>query len=183
MSGFCALGIAITGAPSLATEVVFENWQTRRDRGIVKQSLDYSCGLAALATLLTYHFDDPVSESQLLAELREHPVHSPEQRNWERHGVSLALLSDLARARGYRAVGVKVSLETLAALQVPVIAALEHDGMAHFTVLWQVDPDRGRYHLADPSWGNTAWLRHQLGRSWVDPATDQGKLLILDTIR
>ena len=37
-----------------------------RDRYVVKQQFDYSCGAAALATLLTHHFGDATSEQDVL---------------------------------------------------------------------------------------------------------------------
>ena len=43
---------AIVITPTLAGTVAVESWKTLRDRRVVKQDLDYSCGAASLATLL-----------------------------------------------------------------------------------------------------------------------------------
>ena len=42
------------------------SWQELKSRNVVIQDLDYSCGAAALATLLQFYFGDNVSEVQLL---------------------------------------------------------------------------------------------------------------------
>ena len=36
-----------------------------RETGVVIQKWDTSCGAAAMATVLTYHFNDPVSEREV----------------------------------------------------------------------------------------------------------------------
>jgi len=43
-----------------------ESWVERRDEGVVKQSLDYSCGAASLATMLTYELGRSTSEQEVL---------------------------------------------------------------------------------------------------------------------
>lgn len=40
-----------------------------RDLNVVKQQLDYSCGSAAMATLLRYYFGDQTSEQAILDKL------------------------------------------------------------------------------------------------------------------
>ena len=49
----CSLLVAFVILVATAAQAI-ESWVERRDEGVVKQSLDYSCGVASVATLLTY---------------------------------------------------------------------------------------------------------------------------------
>jgi len=136
----------------------FDDWRSLRDRGIVKQQKDYSCGAAALATLLTYFYGDPVSEDVLLKETMHHRDSVKESRlgrRVPRHfmGLSFADMARLARSRDYPVLGVDVAYDDLKNLALPVIVALDIQGRAHFSVLRRID-DHDRVFLADPSWGN-----------------------------
>lgn len=122
----------------------------------MRQQRDFSCGVAALATLLTYYFHDPVSESGLLDVLLGE---LSDLESITADGVSFANLRTLAHRRGYAALGVAVDYRDLAKLGQPVIVALRVNGRAHFSVLRGVSAD-GTVYLADPSWGNrrlSAW--------------------------
>jgi predicted double-glycine peptidase len=44
-----------------------------REAGVVIQKWDTSCGAAAMATVLTYHFNDPVSEREVANGLLRQP--------------------------------------------------------------------------------------------------------------
>lgn len=126
----------------------FDNWMTLRDAGVVRQQYDYSCGLAALATLLQLA-GESITEDELLQTLVGHfPDHDPQDG-----GVSMADLAWLAGVHGYPAGGFYLDQGALRELRQPVIVALTVNGRAHFSVLNAVD-SRGVVHLADPSWGN-----------------------------
>ena len=49
-------------------EVPLKSMKDLRDQGLVKQRFDYSCGAAALATVLRYGFGDEVTERDILTE-------------------------------------------------------------------------------------------------------------------
>ena len=139
-------GACQAGAP-------FESWLERRDKGVIRQQFDYSCGLAALATILTHHYADPVDELELLQALTIAAGTDGAGAGDRRVGVSFADLAALAGLRGYLARGLSLPLADLARLRQPVIVALSVNRRAHFSVLERVDA-RGVFHLADPSWGN-----------------------------
>lgn len=129
-----------------------------RDQHVVKQQLDYSCGAAALATLMTYYFGDETSEHEIL-ELLTARLTQDEQALKERQGFSLLDLKHVAQTKGYQAAGFKLTIEQLKYLAAPVIVFVQPRGYKHFTVLRGVD--RGRVFLADPARGN---LRMSIGR-------------------
>lgn len=52
-----------------------------RDRGVIKQQEDYSCGAAALATLMIYYFGDETPEKEILDLLRGHLTVEEKEQN------------------------------------------------------------------------------------------------------
>jgi uncharacterized protein len=134
-----------------------------RDQYIVKQQLDYSCGAAALATLMTYYFGDETSERELL-ELLTAQLPRDELKLKEKQGFSLLDLKKVAQAKGYRAAGFKLTIEQLKQLAAPVLVFVEPRGYKHFAILRGVD--RGRVFLADPSRGNLRMSISRFLREW-----------------
>jgi hypothetical protein len=135
-----------------------------RDQNVVKQRYDFSCGAAALATLLHYEFGDTVTERRLLEELFD--LLSAEEKEVARStGFSLLHLQRLAQARGYNAQGFRLPPEQLALLGGPVLVYIEPRGYDHFAVLRGVRGDR--VYLADPSRGNIRMPMYQFLDSWL----------------
>lgn len=143
-----------------------------RDANVVKQRLDYSCGAAALATLLRYGFGERVTERALLAQL--FGLLSAEEKAVSREkGFSLLDLQRLAQARGFRAQGFRLEPKYLAQLRGPVIVYIEPRGYKHFAVLRGVRGDR--VYLADPSRGNVRMPAYAFLKEWL---RDGGKGII-----
>ena len=158
-SGILAHAVTIeSGAGSARGMVKRHSLKELRDRHVVKQGLDFSCGAAALATLLTYYYGDETSEQDILRILTAE-LSKDEQRRKEWRGFSLLDLKRMAQAKGYRAAGYKLTIEQLTQLAAPVIVFIQPLGYPHFAVLRGVD--RGRVFLADPARGN---LRMSIAR-------------------
>lgn len=138
---------------------------------MVRQQYDYSCGLAALATLFTYAFRSPVSEKALLSAVAERPERFSD--DYAADGLSLADLADLAQQFGARAQGIAAPAEVLLKLRAPALVYLEDHGQAHFSVLRGVDRESGRLLLADPSWGLLRLTSAQFGQLY------RGRLLLV----
>lgn len=177
--------LCVTGSifsPSYASSTNagdFRNWVTLRDAGVVRQGRDFSCGVAALATYLTYYLQHPVTEEELLALLDRHGDDWALPEDWREQGVSYAVLLRLAAYHGLRGAGMAVTPDLLGALTVPAIVRLEVHGIAHFSVLRGVD-DSGQIQLADPSWGNHRMKREAFVALWVEPdrGGDAGTLML-----
>jgi predicted double-glycine peptidase len=129
-----------------------------RDLHVVKQQQDYSCGAAALATLMVYYFGEDTSEKEIL-QLLISRLTEEEKQGKALRGFSLLDLKEVAQSKGYRAAGFKITMTQLARVTAPVIVFIEPQGYKHFAVYRGLD--RGRVYLADPSRGN---LRMSLGR-------------------
>jgi uncharacterized protein len=136
-----------------------------RDRNVIKQRFDYSCGAAALATILRYGLGDNVSERQVLEQL--FGLLSREELDQTlMQGFSLLHLQRVAQARGYRAEGFRLEPQFLSGLSGPVIVYIQPRGYRHFAVLRGIRDDR--VFLADPSLGNIRMPMHQFLESWLD---------------
>ena len=129
-----------------------------RDLYVIKQQEDYSCGAAALATLMIYYFGDHTSEKEILDRL-EARLTEEEKQNRALRGFSLLDLKQVAEEKGYRAAGFQLTMSQLAQVTAPVIIYIEPFGYKHFAVYRGMKQDR--IYIADPSRGN---LRMSIGR-------------------
>lgn len=134
-----------------------------RDLNVVKQKEDYSCGAAALATLLLYYYGEDTSEHELLKLLKQQ-ISQEEWPTKSVQGFSLLDLKKVAMTKGFRAAGFELTIEQLVKLTAPVIVFIEPLGYKHFAVLRGVD--RGRVYLADPSRGNLRMSVHRFMEEW-----------------
>ena len=134
-----------------------------RDRHVVKQRFDYSCGSAALATLMNYYFGEAVSEQDLLKIILSRYGDDTKALK-EKEGLSLLDLKYAAEARGYQAAGFKLTFEQLTRLSAPVIVFVEPRGYQHFAVLRGVQ--RGQVFLADPARGNLRMRASRFLQEW-----------------
>lgn len=115
------------------------------------QQWDLSCGAAALATVLTYSLDDPISERAVAVGLLRH---TDADRVRTRGGFSLLDMKRFAEARGFNAAGFHgLSLEQLLEFKSPIVPIDAYGTEAHFVVVkGRVDGDR--IALADPAFGH-----------------------------
>jgi uncharacterized protein len=132
-----------------------------RQANVIVQQWDASCGAAALATLLTYHHGDAVSEKAVAQAMlgKTDPL-----RVKHRGGFSLLDLKRYAEARGFHADGyVGVSLAELVRLG-PAIVPVVLDRYPHFVVF------RGRSGervlIADPAYGNRSVEVEVFEKAW-----------------
>jgi predicted double-glycine peptidase len=160
------------GAGGLRADRPLRSMKDLRDANVVKQRFDFSCGAAALATMLRYGFGDDVSERQILIDLFT-GLSDDDKRTAERTGFSLLDLQRVARTRGYEAEGFRLEPGELPMLGAPVIVFIEPRGYKHFAVLRGIRGDR--VYLADPSRGNIRMSMDTFLDSWLQ---DDGRGII-----
>ena len=171
---WCVIGIVTCGAvvseaqigivPGLRADRPARSMKDLRDQNVVTQRFDFSCGAAALATLLRYGFGESVTEREILTQLFD--LLSDQEKTAVRDtGFSLLHLQRVAQARGYQAAGFRLEPQQLAMLGGPVIVFIEPRGYRHFAVLRGVDGDR--VYLADPSRGNIRMPAYTFLDGWV----------------
>lgn len=163
------------------------DWRLLRDADIERQSLDYSCGAAALATLLRWYGVEAIDEAGLLeAHYAQvgHPVFSQsEVTDLSAWYLSLADLSALAGQWGLRAYGVAVAAERLWDLQLPAIAHLAGLKQPHFVLIQGLDASGRRVALADPAGGHRYLSAAAFYQEWLpSQAPAMGRLLLLEPL-
>jgi predicted double-glycine peptidase len=143
-----------------------------RDQNLVKQTYDYSCGAAALATLLTYGLGDTVTEPEILRSVLT-LLSKDEEAVRKKQGLSLLDLQQVAHTRGHKAQGFRLAPAYLSQLPRPVIVFIRPRGYEHFAVLKGIRGDR--VYLADPSLGNIRMAGAKFLAMWLD---DKGQGII-----
>jgi predicted double-glycine peptidase len=126
----------------------------------VGQQYDFSCGSAALATLLTYHYEDKVPESEIFVKMFQ----DGDQVKIRKEGFSLLDMKNYLTKRGYQADGYQIPLEKLRILGVPAIVLITVRGYKHFVVVKGVD--ERAVLLGDPALGSKAMPRPEFEQCW-----------------
>jgi predicted double-glycine peptidase len=148
-----------------------KTWRAMRDAGVVRQGWDYSCGSAALATLLSTA-EEPVGEKEILLEALS-GLTEEEQHQTMEAGLTLLDLHKVAEGRGLRAAGYRVGPEFLPTITRPVLVFVQPQGYRHFAVMRGVRGDR--VFLADPARGNVRLPIWRFLKMWQD---EEGKGVI-----
>jgi predicted double-glycine peptidase len=127
---------------------------------VIPQTEDFSCGAAALATLLRYHFGNNLSERQAILGMFE----QGDKEQIRKVGFSMLEMKRLCEKLHYRADGYKIDLEKLRHITIPVIALIDTRSYKHFVVIRRAD-DRYVY-VSDPSFGNRRIPAEDFVASW-----------------
>jgi predicted double-glycine peptidase len=140
----------------------------RKFREVVKQQYDFSCGSAALATLLTYHYDYAIDEMTAFRDMYEHG----DQAKISQAGFSLLDMKNYLAKIGYDSDGFQSDLITLENAGIPAIALINYRGYRHFVVVKGVRRDS--VLLGDPALGTRLVARAEFEAMW-----DNGVLFII----
>ncbi|MGD9635167.1 MAG: C39 family peptidase [Pirellulales bacterium] len=127
------------------------NYVAIRNRNIVMQQRDYSCGAACLATICRYYWGDDVTEDQVLTTL-DLMLTAAETEDRIKNGLAMSDLRRAAVKLGYQSVVGTTTFDKLREMKVPAIVGIEPNGNKHFVVLKGVFGDY--VYLADPIRGN-----------------------------
>ena len=121
-----------------------------RYQGTVHQQYDFSCGSAAVATLLSYHYGYAVDEQRVFSEMFAHG----DQARIRREGFSLLDMKRYLAQHGFTADGYELPLAKLVEARYPAIVLVSDQGYLHFVVVKGVAG--GRVLLGDPASGTRA---------------------------
>jgi predicted double-glycine peptidase len=142
-----------------------QSWQSLKYKNIVAQQTDYSCGAAALATLVRYYWGDQVTEADFLEAILASLT--PEQlKDRIENGLSMTDLRKAAVKKGYVASMGRRSLAEITELRVPVIVRIVKNEYKHFVVLRGLA--NNRIYLADPMRGNLRISFCEFSQQWPD---------------
>ena len=143
-----------------------KNVRTMKDmryKNIVRQTKDYSCGAASLATILTYYFGRETSEEEIIRAIFSN-ADSETIGEVKRKGLSLLDLKNYGESLGYKGGGYRVPAHQLKTLDRPAIVLVNHKGYSHFIVIKGVKDDR--VFLADPARGNMVMDLNEFLEIW-----------------
>jgi predicted double-glycine peptidase len=128
--------------------------------GIVHQQTDYSCGAAAVATILDDAYGMHLSErAAILGMLRVSDYDTVKYR-----GFSMLDMKHYVESLGMEGVGYRLSIDTLYKVQVPSIVLMSIEGYEHFVVLKKATAEYA--YVADPMLGNRAIPAADFASSW-----------------
>lgn len=169
-SALCAFYLQpASAAPNMPLAVlpgggmVFKPLQSMRERrfsDLVEQKTDFSCGAAAVATILNQAYGWDLSEADvihgMLAVADEEQVRSQgfSMLDMKRYVISLGM-----RARGYR-----IESSQLKTVKIPVIVLIEVRGYKHFVVM-QRTADNSVY-VGDPVLGHKKLSMEEFTQGW-----------------
>ncbi len=124
-----------------------QSFQERKFSTTFKQQYDFSCGSAALATLLLFTYHQPATESSVFINM----FVNGDQPVIEQSGFSLLDMKNYLTRHGIPSGGFRAPLAKLAEIRVPAIVLINENGYKHFVVLRGVQD--GNVLLADPALG------------------------------
>lgn len=130
-------------------------------KGLVKQAYDYSCGSAALTTVLNGYLGRQFSERQVMDGLLKF---GETDKIVQRRGFSLLDMKRLTTALGHPSGGYKGQFDDLKKLDHPAIVPIHYGGFKHFVVVKKYKD--GRVFVADPALGNISFPEERFKQIW-----------------
>ncbi|BFI97120.1 MAG: C39 family peptidase [Rhodanobacter sp.] len=135
-----------------------------RFRNMVRQHTDYSCGAAALATILRYAYRLDMDEKAVI----EGMLSVADPALVKQRGFSLLDIKHYVELLGMRGRGYRVTEDRLRTLRVPALVLMNVNGFRHFVVLKQMRGDA--VELADPMLGNRTVPLADFMQAWPSRA-------------
>jgi uncharacterized protein len=157
-AGSLELPFQIGGAYNVPVASIRE----RRFESTMRQQYDFSCGSAAVSTLLSHQYGYPVTEDKVFEEM----YRLGDQEKIRVEGFSLLDMKRYLAAHGFEADGFVESLEKLAAANIPAIVLVNEKGYNHFVVVKGLRD--GRVLLGDPATGTRAMTVQAFNETWAN---------------
>ena len=165
----------LLGGGAYTQSVAMEPYSELKYKHIVHQAFDFSCGSAALVTILNFHLGVMVNEQQAMEGMLEK---GEKEKIIERRGFSLLDMKRYVASLGLSGAGFKAEIKDLMTLEEPAIVPIDYAGNKHFVVLRGIRG--GVVYIADPSAGNIVFTVEEFARWWdkntlfiISPAKDQ----------
>lgn len=132
-----------------------------KNDNVVKQAYDYSCGSAALATILKFYLGEDFSETQVINGLLRY---GNTKLIIKRRGFSLLDIKKFVNILGYKGIGYIAEIDDLKTLDKPCLIPVNLYGFRHFVVFRGIYKDH--IFLADPSKGNISFTLNKFKDIW-----------------
>lgn len=128
---------------------------------VVRQRFDYSCGSAALTTVLNEYLGRQFGERQVMEGLLRF---GETEKIVERRGFSLLDMKRLTQALGHPSGGFRAEFKDLETLDHPAIVPIAYGGFKHFVVVKKYQ--NGHVFVADPALGNISFTAEKFKEVW-----------------
>ena len=117
--------------PEHRVNVCVSNYRDLQRLNVVMQKRDYSCGAAALATILRYFWCDPVNENNVLLAIGD-VLTIEEIKDRIKNGMAISDLRRAAVKMGYQSSIGTMSFQDLCGSRVPLIVPLKLERVRPF---------------------------------------------------
>ncbi|MBL0924781.1 MAG: C39 family peptidase [Sphingomonadaceae bacterium] len=169
--GAAALLLTSPGAPAQAEvqlsresggdfSVSVMSWWEIPFRTVVRQRYDFSCGSAAVATILTHHYGRPTGEQEPFKAMWA----KGDKELIRKVGFSMFDMKTYLTDLGYTTEGFRLKVDDLAKIKRPMIVLLDLNGFKHFVVVKGFKD--GRVLTGDSVLGLTQYSAEDFGKMW-----------------
>ncbi|SNC63942.1 hypothetical protein SAMN04487881_0968 [Marinobacter sp. es.048] len=137
------------------------SFENRRFETVMRQQYDFSCGSAAIASLLSFHYQDQVTEHDVFVEM----FALADEQKVRQDGFSMLDMKRYLEARGYQADGFRMPLSGLKEkVRLPMIVLLNIDGFRHFVLIKGISDDE--VLVGDPARGLKVYSYSKFSEYW-----------------
>jgi len=152
------VGIVMPGGGLMYKKV--ESIRERKFANLVEQKTDFSCGAAALASILRQGYWLDVDEDHVIKGM----LVNADQDLVRTQGFSMLDMKRYVESIGMRARGYRITPEVLTTVKIPVVVLLEIRGYKHFVVLQRADKDW--VYIGDPVLGHKRYAKDDFLKGW-----------------
>ncbi|WP_423358003.1 C39 family peptidase [Pseudomonas citronellolis] len=156
-----------------------ESIRERRFSNLVEQKTDFSCGAAALATILRTGYNLDVDEEFVIRGM----LVKADPQLVRTQGFSMLDMKTYLESIGMRARGYRIPVSSLEKLTIPVIVLLDVRGYKHFVVLQRTHS--GYVYVGDPVLGHKRYTEEDFLKGWngiifaiIGPGYDRANALM-----
>jgi predicted double-glycine peptidase len=136
------------------------SWWEIPFRTVVRQRFDFSCGSAAVATILTHHYGRPTGEQEPFKAMWA----KGDKELIRKVGFSMFDMKNYLTDLGYTTEGFRLKVEDLQKIKRPMIVLLDLKGFKHFVVIKGTTKDR--ILTGDSVLGLTQYSTEDFGKMW-----------------
>jgi len=137
------------------------SFENRRFDSVMRQQYDFSCGSAAVASLLSFHYQDQVTEHDVFIEM----LALADEQKVRQQGFSMLDMKRYLEARGYKADGFRMPLSGLKEkVRLPMIVLLDIEGFRHFVLIKGISDDE--VLVGDPARGLKVYSHSRFSEYW-----------------
>lgn len=164
VAAFCAAsawaGVVSPGGGMGYINVDVTSIKEARFKKVIKQHFDFSCGSAALATLLTYHYDFKTTEQDVFDSM----ILFGDEAKIRSYGFSLLDMKEFLEREGFTANGFRAPLNAFVDANIPGVVLINLRGYLHFVVVKGVT--KTEVLVGDPAIGMRTFPRKEFEAMW-----------------